>query len=138
MSDIPNRFYRASVKALILDNKKRFLLVKENNDLWELPGGGLDYGEKPSDCLAREIKEEMGLEVTYINKQPSYFLTVLQRKKGRWISNIIYETKIENLEFHPSDECVELKFFTKKEALKENLFPNVAKFVKIYNPENHI
>lgn len=136
-SNIPDHFYRISVKALILDDEKRFLLTLENKGLWELPGGGLNFGEKPQICLAREIKEEMGLEVLRVNECSSYFLTAPHRSGRWWICNAIYETIVKNLDFVPSDECVKLRFFTKEEALKENLFSNVAEFVKIYNPDNH-
>ncbi len=129
-------FYRISIKALILDEKKRFLLIKEENGKWELPGGGLDFGEKAQDCLIREIKEEMGLDLIFIDENPSYFLTS-QKENGQWISNIIYHTKVKNLNFIASDECIELRFFTKEEALKENLFSNIVSFIDLYNPKNH-
>jgi len=29
---------------------------------WTLPGGGLDFGEDPADCVLREFREETGLE----------------------------------------------------------------------------
>src|SRR6187402_1170794 len=29
---------------------------------WTLPGGGLDFGEDPVDCVLRELCEETGLE----------------------------------------------------------------------------
>ena len=135
-NDIPACFYRISIKALILDDEKRFLLAKESNGKWELPGGGLDFGEKPQICIIREIKEEMGLDVTFVDDSPSYFLTS-QKENGRWFSNIIYLTKVNDLNFTASDECVEMRFFTKEEALKENLFSNVTDFVALYNPSNH-
>ncbi len=36
MSEIPNWFYRTSIKALILDENKKFLLTREEK-WWELP-----------------------------------------------------------------------------------------------------
>lgn len=72
-SQIPECFYRVSVKALICDNQNRFLLVREDNGFWELPGGGLDFGESPIEGLKREIWEEMKLNTSYISAQPSYF-----------------------------------------------------------------
>lgn len=134
--NIPECFYRISVKALILDDEKRFLLTKEENGKWELPGGGLDFGEKPQECLIREIKEEMGIDITFVSDTPSYFLTS-QKENAHWFSNIIYNTKVKDLDFIPSDECIEVKFFTKEEALEENLFSNVVDFVALYDPKNH-
>jgi ADP-ribose pyrophosphatase YjhB (NUDIX family) len=32
------------------------------DELWTLPGGGLDHGEGPRDAVVREIKEETGLD----------------------------------------------------------------------------
>lgn len=31
-------FYRISIKALILNEEKKFLLVKNENGIWEYPG----------------------------------------------------------------------------------------------------
>lgn len=137
MSNIPNNFYRTSVKALILDENKKFLLLKEENGLWELPGGGLDFGEKPHACIIRELKEELNVETTYVASQPSYFVTGLNSNGQQWKSNILYETKVKDLNFKPSSECVELRFFTKEEASEQNLYPVVKEFLKEFNPDNH-
>ena len=42
----------------------KILLVQEARDgLWCLPGGWADVGEKPSDMVIREVKEESGFDV---------------------------------------------------------------------------
>ncbi|MET9661651.1 NUDIX hydrolase [Streptomyces sp. NPDC006510] len=51
--------------AAIRDKAGRFLLVKPSyRDYWEVPGGGLDLGEDPRRAFQREIKEELGLDLT--------------------------------------------------------------------------
>lgn len=61
--------YRVAAKALIVRDDK-LLLSHEGKGKWEkfnfrgLPGGGVDYGENFQAGLERELKEEMGLEIS--------------------------------------------------------------------------
>lgn len=59
-----NRAYRfpVSVKG-VLWQADRVVLLKNERDEWELPGGKLELGETPEDCVAREIAEEVRLRV---------------------------------------------------------------------------
>ncbi len=38
-------------------------LAKNERGLWEFPGGAVEYGERLTDALKREITEEYGLEI---------------------------------------------------------------------------
>ena len=42
----------------------RVLLLRNERDEWELPGGRLEPGETPEQCVVREITEESGWRVT--------------------------------------------------------------------------
>jgi 8-oxo-dGTP pyrophosphatase MutT (NUDIX family) len=47
-----------SVKGVVLDSRRRVLLLKNERDEWELPGGRIEVGETPEECVVREIAEE--------------------------------------------------------------------------------
>ena len=54
---------RVSLKAVILDDEGRTLVVKERGrDWWDIPGGGIDHGETIKEALARELFEEVSLK----------------------------------------------------------------------------
>jgi len=130
--EIQQSWYRISVKALIYNEKWEFLLCKENNRVWDFPGWGLDHLEKPDICLKRELQEEMWLEVIWVDNNPKYFITAHKPKsKSRpWLANIFYEVKVKDLNFTPSDECIEICFFDITSIEKIDTFINVKEFVK--------
>src|SRR5688572_12705386 len=69
-------FYNAGVgPCLALFNKRGEILVVERaveaRGLWDLPGGLCNVGESLEDGLAREVREEVGLEPSQYTK-PEY------------------------------------------------------------------
>lgn len=55
--------FPVSVKGVAVQGGK-VLLLENERDEWELPGGKLELGEDPPDCVVREISEETGWEVS--------------------------------------------------------------------------
>lgn len=54
------------VAAAVIERDDRFLLTRRQKGAhlegcWEFPGGKCEAGETPASCLAREIREELGV-----------------------------------------------------------------------------
>ena len=57
------------VTAAVIFNGDRVLITRRPDDkrhpgFWEFPGGKIDPGESPEAALCREIREELGAEIT--------------------------------------------------------------------------
>ncbi len=63
MNDNEAHRFPVSIKGVIVRDGRVALLRNARRE-WELPGGKLEPGETPEGCLAREIAEELGLDVT--------------------------------------------------------------------------
>jgi 8-oxo-dGTP diphosphatase len=136
--EIPECFYRVSVKALVLNETgDKFLICEEETGVWDLPGGGLDWGMTPQEDLPREINEEMGLKVTKMADLPSYFVTEKKVNKEEWKACVVYEAEFESLDFVPSDECVGIRFVDKDDLESMDVFICVKKLAEMFKPENH-
>jgi 8-oxo-dGTP pyrophosphatase MutT (NUDIX family) len=72
-----NSAYRfpVSVKGVIIRQGRVILLKNERNE-WELPGGKLELDETPASCVAREVTEELHLHVEAARLLDSWIYTI--------------------------------------------------------------
>lgn len=59
----PPTAFPVSVKGVVI-RRGLVMLLKNEREEWELPGGRIELGETPMQCVAREIAEETRLLVT--------------------------------------------------------------------------
>jgi len=64
---------RLQVSAALIFNQDKILITScRAGTRWEFPGGKLEPGETPENCVVREIKEELGLDINVLR----YFMGV--------------------------------------------------------------
>lgn len=83
------------VKALILNSKGNILLAY-NNNTYQFPGGHVDENEEIDECMKREIREEVGIDVE-INEDPFLCIETYDNNyfgTGKKVLNTIYYYKI--------------------------------------------
>jgi 8-oxo-dGTP diphosphatase len=64
------------VTCAIIENENRVLVVQRSAKMslplkWEFPGGKIENNESEEDCIIREIKEELNLEIVVLKKLQS-------------------------------------------------------------------
>jgi 8-oxo-dGTP diphosphatase len=116
---------KAAVKALLLHDNK-YLFLREpihHGEIWDLPGGKIEYGESPEHALHREVKEEVDLKIEIV-KPVGVWWFFSQNSKTQvicltYLCNPIDEIKID-LTKNPADEhFTEYRWLTISEVLSD-------------------
>ena len=111
------------VVAVALIKNKKVLFQERPSEksmpfLWELPGGKIKIGETPEIALIREVNEELGISINFVDLRSLTFISHSYKDFNllmpvylckKWIGNIFPK---ENQKF---------KFFNKNELKKINI-----------------
>ncbi len=125
----PEEFFKSLPKkrmgtgALIFNKTNELLIVKSPyKDHWSIPGGIVEADESPRQACAREMKEEIGLDI----KDLRFFCVDYYRNKndgkGESLQFLFYggqlgEGEIKNIKI-PAEEISEYKFVKVEEAAR--------------------
>ncbi|HWU08009.1 MAG TPA: NUDIX domain-containing protein [Streptomyces sp.] len=110
----PNSLVVAA-SAVVTDDKGRILLQRrKDNDLWALPGGGMDMTDSLPGTAVREVKEETGYDVeitglvgTYTD--PRHVIAYSDGEVRRQF-NVCFRARIVGGSLAVSDESTEVRF----------------------------
>jgi 8-oxo-dGTP pyrophosphatase MutT (NUDIX family) len=72
--------FPVSIKGVLQSPEGLVVLMLNERDEWELPGGRIELGETAADCLAREIAEELDVEIEVGEPLDSYLFEVIPGK----------------------------------------------------------
>jgi len=110
-----------SVAALVYNGTGEVLLIKSPHRGWEYPGGMVEPGESIETALHREIKEETGVDI--VVKSFAGICKNVQRD----VINIDFICEYAGGDIVTSDESLEVKWFSKEEAVNMVTFPLTRK-----------
>lgn len=72
--------FPVSIKGVVCTPSGEVVLLMNERDEWELPGGRIEPGETPAQCVAREISEELSLSVDVQELLDTYLFEVIPDK----------------------------------------------------------
>jgi len=120
------------VTAALIVNDGKVLVTKRRADvpyphLWEFPGGKLEPSEDPRDCIVREIREELDMEVNaaavydvIYHRYPERTVLVLVYR-CRWLSGVPINREVAAHRWMAPDDLSSLDFLPADIPLVERL-----------------
>jgi ADP-ribose pyrophosphatase YjhB (NUDIX family) len=106
-----------AASAIVIDQDGRLLLHRrDDNELWSIPGGAMEVGERIADTVIREVEEETGLEVkpervVGIYSNPQHVVAYADGEVRQQFS-VCFACRVVGGDLVVNDESLEVGFFT--------------------------
>ncbi len=121
------------VGALIIE-KGRLLLIKRaskpGQGRWSIPGGLVELGERVQEAVAREVKEECGLDIE-VTRLMDVFDSITPDEKGRIQYQFVVVNFLANIKngiLKNADDVLEARWVPIDEVEKYNLTNSFREF----------
>lgn len=119
--------------AIIFNKHMEVLLLQRSSfknqwmpEKWGLVGGGVEEGEEPIDAVAREIKEEIGLDIDDFREK-----FVLQRNEDSVEHMFVAKYDGENSDVELNEEHQDYGWYDVNDIEKLDIVPNLLDYVRI-------
>jgi len=116
--------------AIVADGEGRIVLMRRSdNGRWALPGGVMDIGESIAHAVAREVREETGLQVepkrvVGIYTDPGHVFAFDDGEVRQQFS-ICFACRLVGGEIRASDESTDVRFFSPADIDRLNAHPSI-------------
>jgi ADP-ribose pyrophosphatase YjhB (NUDIX family) len=126
-----------SVTAIVPNDRGELLMVhKTDNDLWALPGGGMDLGESMAEAVVREVGEETGVQVEVIGIVGIYtnprHVMAYDDGEVRQQCSVCFTTRLLGGEMRTSSETKEVRFVAPGDLAHLNVHPSMRLRIEHY------
>lgn len=129
-----NMMIKPVVIALIKKGNKYLLTKRVDLDpedkefypfVWQFPGGGMEFGEKPEETLIREMLEEIGVKVEIVALIPKIEVDIRGHWQGLFICYLC-KLKDENSKIILNEEASEYAWYTISEIKRLKVLPKTV------------
>lgn len=105
-----------SVAVIGVDGEGRIALQRRrDNGLWGLPGGLVDWGETLKECAARELAEEVGLEITSFGRMVGAYSDVARDPRLHAVVIVVVAEVAGEIRAADRDEVLEARMVDRAE-----------------------
>ena len=130
-----------TASAVVADDEGRVLLSRRANDpaagKWDLPGGFLEEGEHPVDCLRRELREEAGITLTDERLLGIWMDTYEYKRRVVATLNVYYSARIGEGTPEAADDVAELRWFAPEDVPVADLaFRHITEVLSAWRNQN--
>ena len=133
-----SKIFVNGVLGLAINDRKQVFLTQRNepedhkfHQKWNIPGGGIEWGETPEQTLIREFKEELNIIPTIISPHP---ITITSIQGDAHVLLLCYVISIGNqvvdTSVDPDHETLTYGWFTLDEVKNLDILDGVTETIE--------